>query len=200
MRIYLITNNVTGKMYVGMTASSLKKRWSSHRVAATREIRTPLAQAIRKYGPDNFSIVQIAEASSRAELQEMEKAEIARRETLTPKGYNVTAGGDGQAPGFQFTASSKRKIGTKARSWWASMTPEQRAEQGRKISAAKKGKPRRKTGTNSLKGTSRPPEFKAAVSAGMKRMCAALPPGEMSRRSRCRKLCKKPLTEAVTAS
>ena len=59
--IYLITNNINGKKYVGKTELSIKKRWKQHIKDSKREkceIR-PLYRAIRKYGQNNFSICEI---------------------------------------------------------------------------------------------------------------------------------------------
>lgn len=73
-----------------------------------------------------------------------------------------------------------------SRRFWKNCPPEKRAEFGKKISAAKKGKPcpwARETIRKYVKGKKRSWRFKKKVSAGMKKYCASLPKGEMARRS-----------------
>lgn len=70
--------------------------------------------------------------------------------------------------------------------YYATATPEQRAQRSANISKAKKGKPQpwaRAVGL-SLKGIKRSAEFKRRVSAGMQKYCATLPAGEMARRGK----------------
>lgn len=54
--IYLITNLINGKVYVGKTTGTLENRWKQHVEAASRNIDTHLYRAIRKYGAENFKI------------------------------------------------------------------------------------------------------------------------------------------------
>lgn len=73
--IYKITNNITNKVYIGQTRFSVEKRFTAHVKAALRRQTsyTHIQLAIRKYGPNNFSIIQIDEAYSQEELNEKEK-------------------------------------------------------------------------------------------------------------------------------
>lgn len=52
--IYLITNNINKKKYVGKTTQSIEKRWQEHISESKREKREirPLYRAIRKYKKD----------------------------------------------------------------------------------------------------------------------------------------------------
>ena len=55
--IYLITNNLNKKVYIGKTIRSLQTRWSEH----LRDMHNPqkdnkLYRAMNKYGSDNFII------------------------------------------------------------------------------------------------------------------------------------------------
>lgn len=187
MLLYLITNTVNKKEYVGMTSTSLERRFSEHRYSAAKNPKTPLHLAMVKHGVENFSIKLIGKVTTRDNLGVIERAEIARRKTRAPGGYNVTEGGDGQSPGYKPSPATleKQRAGTKT--CWANMTPEERAARGAAISAAKKGKPRRSPVgyVHPAKGFKRSDEFRAKVSAGMKRMIATLPPGEMARRAKC---------------
>jgi group I intron endonuclease len=188
MFLYLITNTVNGKGYVGMTSTSLAQRFASHRCSALRNPKTPLHCAMAKHGADKFSIRLIGRAPSRSDLASLERAEITRRKTRAPRGYNVTEGGDGQVPGYKPSEATLGRMQASAKSGWARMTPEQRAARGAAISAAKRGQPRKNPEgyVHPSKGCKRSAEFRAKVSAGMKRVIAALPPGEMSRRSRAK--------------
>ena len=94
--IYLITNNINGKKYVGKTELSVKKRWKQHIKDSKREkceIR-PLYRAIRKYGENNFSICEI-DTGHGNELSNKEQYWIQYYNTYED-GYNATLGGDGK--------------------------------------------------------------------------------------------------------
>jgi len=53
--IYLITNQINGKQYVGQTIQDdIKKRWSTHKQVNKKYIGTCLFNAYKKYGIENF--------------------------------------------------------------------------------------------------------------------------------------------------
>lgn len=53
--IYLITNNVNGKKYIGQSRN-LIKRWNQHKTESRRDKPKMIVdKAIKKYGIDNFS-------------------------------------------------------------------------------------------------------------------------------------------------
>jgi len=183
---YLIVHNINGKQYVGMTARSARRRFREH-IRSSKAPRTPLHHAICKYGEGAFDILVLHTVSSRAEAVALERREIASRQTVAPGGYNVTPGGDGQAAGYSPSKETRIKASEAQKARWGAMTPEQRAEIGRAISAGAKGVTHVIKGPSALKGRTRSAEFKEKVSAGMRRVCASLPSGEMSRRSRHRK-------------
>ena len=55
MIIYAITNVENGKRYIGMTESSLARRWVEHKKAARHgSVKTALYNAMRLYGIDRF--------------------------------------------------------------------------------------------------------------------------------------------------
>ena len=98
MLAYMITNNVNGHRYIGITVCALEKRWREHRSAANTGSQKRLYRAMRKYGVENFAIEKIYDATSFEDLQEAEKRLIAQYETHTSlnKGYNLTSGGEGR--------------------------------------------------------------------------------------------------------
>ena len=95
--IYLITNKVNGKKYVGQTLMSVHARWLKHcSVARTQSNATGIDGAIRKYGEQNFIVETIKECPI-AELDKWEIYYIQYYETYqgdnADKGYNITLGG-----------------------------------------------------------------------------------------------------------
>ena len=89
--IYLITNMINGKSYVGQTIQKLSKRLSRHK----NDKRPGLGQAIQKYGWENFTHKILEECENREQLNEREIFWIAKLNTQTPNGYNLTSGGKG---------------------------------------------------------------------------------------------------------
>jgi group I intron endonuclease len=103
--IYLITNKITGEMYVGQTINKLKERWWGH---CAKTIACPrLYYAIKKYGKDQFYIDQIDSGSSYVELGIKEVYWIAKLNTLSPNGYNLTTG----SKLCKISEETKKKIG-----------------------------------------------------------------------------------------
>jgi group I intron endonuclease len=122
--IYLITNKVNGKKYVGQTVKALKHRWNQHKRDARVGSTQSLHCAVRKYGPTSFTIEVIA-ASLEPFLNDLETFFIQMHCSRTKQhGYNMTAGGDGAGAG-----EDNHRFGKK-------LSEETR----RKISEAHKGK------------------------------------------------------------
>ena len=109
MFVYVITNKVNGKQYVGQTSKDLNVRWGEH----TRIKSVPscgyLHNAIRKYGADNFDIKPLVIVGTKQEMDFYEKQLISVLDTKAPNGYNLTNGGDGVL-GFTFSKEQKQKI------------------------------------------------------------------------------------------
>lgn len=167
--IYVATNNVNGKRYVGMTSMALRRRVQSHLQVAAKGSQTILHNAIRKHGADAFTFEHVASAQCREDMQAVERAMIEQEGTMYPAGYNMTPGGDGFHG--RRRRSSVEQGAAKIRAAHAARTPEEKAAWAAKISAAKKGKSQpwaREIGKYN-KGRVRSEEFKAKVSAGMKR-------------------------------
>ena len=97
MIIYLITNTVNGKQYVGQTQrDNADKRFTEHVAAsrATQGARGHFHKALRKYGAAAFVLEEIDSAVSFDELSEKERYWIAKYRTFET-GYNMTLGGEG---------------------------------------------------------------------------------------------------------
>ena len=90
MFLYVITNCVNGKQYVGITKNP-KQRWHNH----GSDSKCPaISNAIRKYGKENFTFDLIFEGDEET-VKFLEQQFIVRLETKSPLGYNLTDGGDG---------------------------------------------------------------------------------------------------------
>jgi group I intron endonuclease len=95
MIAYKITNKVNGKQYVGITTSSLNRRWNEHNYLARVGGDQYISRAIKVHGKSNFSIEQIASAIGNTEnLKQLEIDLIEQYDTFY-NGYNLTKGGDG---------------------------------------------------------------------------------------------------------
>jgi group I intron endonuclease len=86
-KIYKITNNITGKLYIGLTKRDLKIRFRQHCYVNKCAY---LFRAIKKYGPQNFSINELTRVNSLGEAQKQESRYIIELNTLCPNGYNLT--------------------------------------------------------------------------------------------------------------
>lgn len=97
MDVYVIENLVNGKRYVGKTTQTTHARWREHRTEARiGRKHTPLLEAIREHGADNFKVTTLACRDSQDKLGACERRYIKDFETDDPdKGYNVQGGGGG---------------------------------------------------------------------------------------------------------
>ena len=84
--IYLITNTVNNKRYIGKTSKTIEERWYQHCKNAEYGIKTHLYKAIRKYGKENFIIEFLCDG--------LDSEEIKMIEFYQPE-YNITKGGTG---------------------------------------------------------------------------------------------------------
>ncbi len=99
MYVYLITNNINGKYYVGKTThGNLNSYLSAKRCVARsdRPTRIPIINAMRKYGIDNFSVDVLATGKSDEEICHIEKLWIITldsRNRKLLKGLPIVASG-----------------------------------------------------------------------------------------------------------
>lgn len=93
--IYVIENDINDKQYVGKTVFSIEKRWKEHLNDAFKRTveHRPLYSAIRKYGPEHFSIRLLEQVPDEL-ASERECYWISKLNTFN-NGYNATMGGDG---------------------------------------------------------------------------------------------------------
>lgn len=96
--IYLITNLINSKKYVGKTTNTIKERWQEHCQDSQKERyeKRPLYDAFNKYGIENFKIEQLEYVKDDSKLSEREIYWINELQTYGRMGYNATKGGDGK--------------------------------------------------------------------------------------------------------
>ena len=165
--IYKITNLITGKSYVGFTSREPSIRWSKHKTAAVRGQDGQLYDAIRKHGLDAF-VFEVIETDivDKQEALDQEVYYIDRFNTFK-EGYNATLGGTGgdmseyetyrtaikewhskQSPDFYakrgmlgktHTEESKEAQSLARKKHWDSMSIEERASRGDKVSGQNNG-------------------------------------------------------------
>lgn len=91
--VYLVTNRVNGKQYVGQTTRGVMDRWREHQQEASRG--GYLGKAVLKYGLEAFAVTVVASATTQTELDVLEIAWIRDLQTMAPNGYNLREGGQG---------------------------------------------------------------------------------------------------------
>ena len=123
--IYGLIDGTNDFEYIGQTTRSVELRFKEH-------AKDPyhIGSAIRAHGEDMFVIVILKVCYSKAELDFWEKHFIKSRDTMSPNGYNLTEGGEGN------TVCDETRKKLSAIHKGVKKSPEHRA----KIGAAHKGK------------------------------------------------------------
>lgn len=105
--IYLVTNTVNEKKYVGQASWGFEKRWSAHRSFAKTGGDDYLHRAMRKYGIENFKIELIEAVDTLEKSNERETFWINYYDSRNPEfGYNIREGGSNG----KLAESTKQKI------------------------------------------------------------------------------------------
>src|SRR5579883_872539 len=108
--VYKVTSP-SGKSYVGQTTRTFAERWSQRVNAANNNNKTgcrALNAAIRKYGAENFT-VEILYDGPNENLDEEEETAICFDNTLHPRGYNLTLGGQNNGS-VNYTEEMRQRI------------------------------------------------------------------------------------------
>ena len=105
--IYLRTNKINGKKYVGLT-TDLKARQAEWKCLKQPYAGNVINNARKKYGIDAFDFEILKECEDE-ELDYWEKYYIKELNTKKPYGYNMTEGGDG-CPGYIHSEETRKKI------------------------------------------------------------------------------------------
>lgn len=106
--VYLHTNLINGKRYVGITSRGAEVRWGKNGTYYGE--RTYFRRAIEKYGWDNFKheILFGGKRFSGRVAKRLEQDLISLYDTFNPEhGYNLTLGGDGTL-GYTHSEETKK--------------------------------------------------------------------------------------------
>lgn len=128
--VYLATNTVNGRAYIGKAVAGLASRKAGHRYAA-KSRRTPFMAAIRKHGWAAFVWIELFLSDDEAALLNAEIALIADYSAAGDRLYNITPGGEGTA--MPCTDERRRKASAALKGRPLS------SEHRRKLSAARMG-------------------------------------------------------------
>lgn len=149
MIIYLITNLINGKVYIGQSIKNDKNYLGSGLL---------VLKAIKKYGKENFKKTILKKCNSIKELNSLEAYFIGSHDSLSPNGYNISFGGIGKGSTSESTRRkmSKSHIGIHRGEKHPLFGKKHTEETKKKIGLASKGrkqseKTRRKR-SNSLMG------------------------------------------------
>jgi group I intron endonuclease len=116
MLVYLVTNKINGKMYVGQTSQSLRKRWNRHKSPMNHRRSSYLFNAICKYGAGNFEVEPLVIVGTKQEMDFYETELIKFLDLRDPsKGYNLTEGGGGML-GFKLSDETRKKMSAHVKS------------------------------------------------------------------------------------
>ena len=136
--VYVHTNKVDGKRYVGITCQNPARRW---RNGNGYYLNDHFYRAINKYGWDNFTHEIIKAGLSKEAACELEKRLINEYRTNDPNfGYNKSEGGENPCQGFKMSKETRAVMSAKRKGRPMS------EETKRKLSEAKKGKDNGKRG------------------------------------------------------
>ena len=103
--VYLLTNDVNGKQYVGISYQPFT-RWYNHMHADST-----VGKAIRFYGRENFTM-EVIDYSDREGALKLEAHYVSELKTLGPVGYNMKAGGFGVV---EISDECRYKLGNSSR-------------------------------------------------------------------------------------
>ena len=94
--LYVITNKINGKQYIGKTYSTIEERFKQHILDSKKEKNKDrdLYKAFNFFGVENFAILELGKFDENI-LEEKEIEYIAKYDTYK-NGYNQTLGGDGK--------------------------------------------------------------------------------------------------------
>lgn len=93
--LYMITNDINDKLYIGETSGTMKDRYTNH-LACVKDIKNkkPLYEDMRKYGVEHFKVEKIADVvcCSHYSLVDIENHLIRFFNSQSPNGYNLRCG------------------------------------------------------------------------------------------------------------
>jgi group I intron endonuclease len=113
IHIYLITNEVTGKYYVGQTSLKVHTRFRNHVSAAKTNFKRGckrLQRSMQKHGSEHFSVQEIGSAQTSEKGNSLETLWIVALDATNREiGYNLCPQGK-STRGFKWSEESKAKL------------------------------------------------------------------------------------------
>lgn len=107
--IYIVTNVINGRQYVGLTTKTAAVRWQQHVSNANNGVKTYLYAAIRKYGAEAFTVETCLSVLDKKYLGYFEKQKIQDLNAA----YNQTNGGE-VTLGRKYDDATKERIRLKS--------------------------------------------------------------------------------------
>lgn len=94
--IYIITNDINNKVYIGQTIQTVEHRWSGHLYCSkcAKYCNTKIDEAIGRIGEEHFRYKVLCECYTQEELDNAERHYIEQYNSII-NGYNVSKGGKG---------------------------------------------------------------------------------------------------------
>ena len=116
-KVYLLTNKINSKIYIGATERTLEERLLDHKDKAKRIANTLLYRAINKYGIENFEILTLYENENRDFIFNIAEPFFIKLYCSNDInfGYNLTPGGDGIR---EFTPEIRLKLSESQKLNW----------------------------------------------------------------------------------
>ena len=109
--VYIHINKINNKKYVGITKTSVSKRWGKNGSEYIRDESSVFGRAIVKYGWDNFYHEIFSTNLSKERACDLEVILIATLRTCDKRyGYNIQRGGQLGNAGVVFSEDSKEKM------------------------------------------------------------------------------------------
>lgn len=108
--IYKLVNKLNGKVYVGQTTMTIRRRIQCHidnAKKASKKSISIIGLALVKYGKDNFQVETLQECKTQRTLNKGERVWIENLKSYSPLGYNIREGGGNKG---RMAESSKEKL------------------------------------------------------------------------------------------
>lgn len=116
--VYLRTNKINGKQYVGQTKNFELREQQFNRVNQRYANKT-LTEDRRTFGLDVFNVEILAEVETREEAWKLEQKFIKEYNTKYPNGYNMSDGGE-TSKGTKHTKETRKKMIETIKKYWGS--------------------------------------------------------------------------------
>jgi len=176
--LYIITNTVNGKRYIGVTKTPTIRRDQHLRYLNLKTGSKLVKAAVKKYGVEHFTFTVVG-SGPQSLIYALECWYISSWATMVPHGYNLTAGGEGRTEAIvsdetrlKMGVSQRKRIHTEAekehlRGLWVGRQHTAKTKQKMRVSAQQRHKAGNMTAVT-VQGVEYPAIVAAAKAIGMK--------------------------------